>query len=189
MAILGVSDANQIKGLNIFRDLELSEEVKRRIRRGESVIHTFHHRSGPPEEAPTGCNRARSGLIYVERMITPLAGTGASNDGFFMQIREITEKKHEEAQLQYQAYLMENVHDAIIATDSEHIINSWNAAAERLYGWRSEEVLGKSVRDVLGTRGLDETTEQLFSALGIGRENERRGASRPARTAWRSTWR
>jgi PAS domain S-box-containing protein len=164
LAILGVSDPNQIKGMNIFRDLELSEEAKRRIRRGESIIHSstidLDHL-----KIVHGVQSVRSGPIYVERMITPLAGKGPSSDGFFMQIREITEKKHEEAQLQYQAYLMENVHDAIIATDSDHIINSWNAAAERLYGWRSEDVLGKSTWDVLSTRRREETTAQVRSRL------------------------
>jgi PAS domain S-box-containing protein len=164
MAILGTSDPNQIKGLNIFRDMELSDEAKRRIRRGESIIHSSTI-DLDVLKSEHGVQSEKSGLIYVERMITPLAGPGPSTDGFFMQIREITEKKHEEAQLQYQAYLMENVHDAIIATDSDHAINSWNAAAERLYGWRSEEVLGKSAREVLRTRRPKESTEETFSNL------------------------
>ncbi len=162
--ILGVSDPNQIKGLNIFRDLELSDEAKRRIRRGESIIHSSTIDLELLKRVH-GAQSCRSGLIYVERMVTPLAGSGASNDGFFMQIREITEKKHEEAQLHYQAYLMENVHDAIVATDSDHVINSWNAAAERLYGWRSEEVLGKSARELLRTHRPNESSDLAFQQL------------------------
>ena len=164
LTILGVTDANQIKGLNIFRDLELTDEIKRRLRRGESVIQTSTVDLNLLKN-DHGIRSERSGPIYVERMITPLAGTGPTSDGFFMQIREITEKKHEEAQLQYQAYLMENVRDAIIATDSDHIINSWNAAAERLYGWRSEDVLGRSAKEILRTHRPAETTELAFSYL------------------------
>lgn len=164
LKILGVSDPNQIKGLNIFRDLELSDEAKRRIRRGESIIH-----SSPIDlellKRVHGAQSSRSGLIYVDRMVTPLAGSGPSSDGFFMQIREITEKKHEEAQLHYQAYLMENVHDAIVATDGDHVINSWNAAAERLYGWRSEEVLGKNARELLRTHRPNESSDLAFLQL------------------------
>jgi PAS domain S-box-containing protein len=164
LVIIGASDPNQMRGLNIFRDLGLSEEAKRRIRRGESIIHSSTIDLEMLKRVH-GVQSARSGLIYVERMITPLAGTGPSNDGFFMQIREITEKMHEEAQLRYQAYLLENVHDAIIATDSDHIINSWNAAAERLYGWRSEEVLGKSAKEILHTYRAAESSEDTFKNL------------------------
>ena len=164
LLILGVSDPNQIRGLNIFRDLELSDEAKRRIRRGESIIHSSTIDLDRLKGAH-GVQSGRSGLIYVERMITPLAGMGPSSDGFFMQIREITEKMHEEAQLQYQAYLLENVHDAIIATDSDHVINSWNAAAERLYGWRSDEVRGKSAKEILRTHRSMESPETTFSSL------------------------
>jgi PAS domain S-box-containing protein len=164
LAILGVSDPNQIKGMNIFRDLELSEEAKRRIRRGESIIHSSTIDLEQLKRVH-GVQSVRSGPVYVERMITPLAGKGPSSDGFFMQIREITEKKHEEAQLKYQAYLMENVHDAIIATDGDHVINSWNAAAERLYGWKSDEVLGKNAWELLCTRLPEETTEQVLYQL------------------------
>lgn len=164
LVILGVSDPNQMKGLNIFRDLELSDEAKRRIRRGESVIHTSTIDLDLLKRAH-GVQSDRSGMVYVERMITPLAGVGASNDGFFMQIREITEKMHEEAQLRYQAYLMQSVRDAIIATDSDHVINSWNAAAERLYGWKSDEVLGKSAKDILRTHSAAESSEETFRRL------------------------
>jgi PAS domain S-box-containing protein len=164
MVILGISDPNDMKGLNIFRDLELSDEAKRRIRRGESIIHSSTI-DLERMKSDHGVQSTRSGLIYVERMITPLAGSGSSNDGFFMQIREITEKMHEEAQLRYQAYLMENVRDAIIATDGDHIINSWNAAAERLYGWRSEEVLGKSAKEILRTHRTTESKEETFANL------------------------
>jgi PAS domain S-box-containing protein len=164
LLILGVSDPNELKGLNIFRDLELSEEAKRRIRRGESIIHSSTIDLELLKKVH-GVRSTRSGLIYVERMITPLVGLGHSNDGIFMQIREVTEKMHEEAQLRYQAYLLENVHDAIIATDSDHIINSWNAAAERLYGWRSEEVLGKSSKELLRSHRTNESSDETFNTL------------------------
>ena len=37
---------------------------------------------------------------------------------------------------------------AVIATDDAGTILYWNAAAERLYGWRSAEALGRNVVDV-----------------------------------------
>ena len=36
--------------------------------------------------------------------------------------------------------------DAVIMTDCERRVQFWNAAAEKLFGWRAEEVLGRRCR-------------------------------------------
>jgi PAS domain S-box-containing protein len=41
------------------------------------------------------------------------------------------------------AGIVESSEDAIIGTDSAGIVTSWNAAAERLFGWTAAEVLGQ----------------------------------------------
>ncbi len=64
-------------------------------------------------------------------------------------MRDISERKRAEAALRYQASLVTHVSDAIIGIDSDGRIESWNPAAEAIYGWREDEVVGKSVSDVL----------------------------------------
>ena len=66
----------------------------------------------------------------------------------------ITAKKMNELQMQYQADLLENVSDAIIATDLDYRIVSWNGAAEQMYGWLAEEVVGQLLSQVLPTTYL-----------------------------------
>jgi PAS domain S-box-containing protein len=63
--------------------------------------------------------------------------------------QEVAERKRVEQKLAYQAYLIENVSDAIIATDENLKMTSWNSAAETIYGWKSEDVLGRPVDDFL----------------------------------------
>ena len=79
---------------------------------------------------------------------------------------EIAERKQAEEQIQYQANLLQNVSDGVIATDPEFNITHWNHAAESLYGWRAEEVIGKQSRDILRTEYLEEpegpTRERLL---------------------------
>jgi PAS domain S-box-containing protein len=41
------------------------------------------------------------------------------------------------------AGIVESSEDAIIGTDSAGVVTSWNAAAERLFGWTAAEVLGQ----------------------------------------------
>src|SRR5439155_1376741 len=43
------------------------------------------------------------------------------------------------------AAIVEHSDEAIIGTGLNHCITSWNPAAERMYGYRTEEVLGRSI--------------------------------------------
>ena len=62
---------------------------------------------------------------------------------------EITEREASERKIRYQADLLENVSDAVISTDAEYRVESWNKAAERIYGWTAPEVLGLALSDVV----------------------------------------
>ncbi|MBK9053294.1 MAG: PAS domain S-box protein [Chloroflexi bacterium] len=66
------------------------------------------------------------------------------------------------AQLQYQSILLQNVSDAIVATDQQFKVTHWNQAAETLYGWTAAEVLGRPVRDLLKTEYPHSTEEQVY---------------------------
>ncbi|CAH1658763.1 Histidine kinase [Hyphomicrobiales bacterium] len=48
-----------------------------------------------------------------------------------------------------QAELLEVTSDAIFLTDASGLITYWNSGAERLYGWPSEEVLGRDPHQLL----------------------------------------
>lgn len=63
--------------------------------------------------------------------------------------RDITVRKKDEEKIQYQAKLVEEVSDAIISTDLDFNIVSWNKAAESIYGWKAEEVIEKNIRDII----------------------------------------
>ena len=55
------------------------------------------------------------------------------------------------AQLEYQAKLLDLANDAIFIRNAGDNISYWNEGAERLYGWASGEVLGRSVHEILHT--------------------------------------
>src|SRR5437588_2238921 len=59
--------------------------------------------------------------------------------------------RRDEEQLHYYASLTQCMSDAVISTDTRFTIVSWNAAAETLYGWKQEEVLGKSIFEIIPT--------------------------------------
>ena len=82
---------------------------------------------------------------------------------------DITERKRVEEVLRYQAVLLANTYDAIIASDEHYRLTAWNAAAESLYGWKEEEVLGRLGLDVIQTEfpGV-EKSEMLRTIAEIG---------------------
>jgi PAS domain S-box-containing protein len=45
--------------------------------------------------------------------------------------------------------VLDTAPDAFITLDRDGYITSWNAAAERLFGWRKEEAVGKTMRDLI----------------------------------------
>lgn len=70
-------------------------------------------------------------------------------------IRDITARRLSEEKIRYQANLIGNIQDAIISTDTDLIIRSWNKGAEKIYGWKAEEVIGKEAGKVLFTERLN----------------------------------
>jgi|GEM_PF-699134 len=78
---------------------------------------------------------------------------------------DITERKKAEEQIRYQANLLENVNDAIIAADLNYRITSWNKAAEKMYGYKAEEVIGKEISEVVKVEFPDLTREQVRQIL------------------------
>ncbi len=72
-----------------------------------------------------------------------------------------------EARLRYQADLIENVSDAVVATDNDLVIRSWNRAATEIYGWPAGEVIGRPLREILqvehATARFEVASEQLLS--------------------------
>ena len=74
-------------------------------------------------------------------------------------VLDITKQKEAAERLRYQAILLQNINDAIIASDLEYNITSWNEAAEALYGWSADEAVGKSFPELVPVRLVEESAK------------------------------
>ena len=77
--------------------------------------------------------------------------------------RLFTERDQIQRELFYQANLLQNVSDAVIATNNEFRIQSWNKAAETIYGWREEEVLGKTMSELMTIVYQQDSREEVMA--------------------------
>lgn len=78
---------------------------------------------------------------------------------------DITEHKRTEEKIAYQANLLANVNDAILASDEKFVLTAWNSAAEHVYGWKAEEVIGKSGTEILQTEFLTISRPEAIQRL------------------------
>jgi PAS domain S-box-containing protein len=80
-------------------------------------------------------------------------------------IRDNTERKKTEERINHQAGLLENVYDAIIATDMNYTITYWNKAAEKLYGWKTVEVIGRPFEMFIANEYLGISLEEIHRKI------------------------
>ncbi|WP_429645708.1 CheR family methyltransferase [Skermanella aerolata] len=119
-------------------------------------------------------------LIPVEREVA-LAGDGTSYlmrvqpyrdlnnviDGAVVTFIDITERRRHEQARSLLAAIVESSQDAIISFDLDSVVTSWNAGAERLYGYNASTAIGQSMTKLLpGT--LPDDWEHLLTRLEAG---------------------
>jgi PAS domain S-box-containing protein len=68
---------------------------------------------------------------------------------------------HAEAFRAHLAAIVATSDDAIISKDLNGIIQTWNAAAERIFGYRAEEIIGRSILTIIPPDRQDEETQIL----------------------------
>jgi PAS domain S-box-containing protein len=79
--------------------------------------------------------------------------------------RSITKEKEAEQLIKEQATWSEYISDAIVTTDLALKITNWNKAAENIYGWKLNEVIGKDIDEILKTEFLEESQESAQAKL------------------------
>jgi PAS domain S-box-containing protein len=89
-----------------------------------------------------------NGLRWFSGRVSPIRSEGSSYKSLCLQVRDVTDRKRAEDALRDSEerirQLVEGVRDyAIFMLDPEGRVLSWNRGAERIKGYRPEEILGK----------------------------------------------
>jgi PAS domain S-box-containing protein len=87
---------------------------------------------------------------------------------WFCNRRDVTERKREEERLAFQAAIVAQVNEAVLAVRGDHVIQYWNDAATSLFGWTAEEAVGKRSVDLFHPRYLNPGGYEVMSAAVLG---------------------
>ncbi len=126
--------------------------------------------------------RRKDGSVFPAEVIATIMPDG----NLLAMIRDITDRKAAEQQLQLHSALLNSIGQAVIVTDSAGIITYWNGFAESTYGWPSSEVLGRNIVDVTVTQATRAQGIEILEALKRGESwsgefivQDRKGTSFP----------
>lgn len=81
--------------------------------------------------------------------------------------QEIAERRRVQARLRDLAAIVEQAEDSILTLDPDGALTSWNKGAERLYGYRAEDVIGRPV-SILAPDGFQHETGSWLKKLISG---------------------
>ena len=133
-------------------------EIIARIRRGERVEHFESLRL-----------RKDGASVAVSLTISPIRNLRGEIIGASHIARDIGERVRQENALVQLAAIVESSEDAIVGKNLDGMILSWNRAAERVYGYTSEEAVGRSMLMLVPP----ERTEEEIAILQQIRRGER----------------
>jgi PAS domain S-box-containing protein len=135
-------------------ELIIPERMREHHRRG--LAHYLKTGEGPVLGKRIEINGLRRDgtEILVELAITPFKADGALL--FTAYLRDITERRRDEQASRHLAAIIQSSGDAVISTDLQGAIMSWNRGAERIFGYRADDVTGKPITLLIPPERHDE---------------------------------
>jgi PAS domain S-box-containing protein len=79
----------------------------------------------------------------------------------FVLERKLAEEAETQRSIAHLAAIVESSDDAIVSKSLEGVIQSWNGAAQRMFGWSAEEAIGRPLTLIIPPERLDEERQIL----------------------------
>jgi PAS domain S-box-containing protein len=103
-------------------------------------------RHGTPIQRDEFINDPGAGRkTWLSLHLFPIRDAAGHLTGISATVRDITRRKEYAEVLRQQAQIIDQIHDAVVSTDLDGHVTSWNRGAERLYGYTANETIGKHI--------------------------------------------
>lgn len=99
--------------------------------------------------------------FWANGATTALRDTNGVLRGYAKIVRDVSDRKQSEQSRARLAAIVESSDDAIISKNLDGIIQTWNAAAQRLFGYTAEEAVGQSITLLIPADRIDEEDDIL----------------------------
>jgi PAS domain S-box-containing protein len=98
-------------------------------------------------------------IVWVQNSVSAIRDASGNTVNFIVLTENITEHKRAEAERSLLATIVESSEDAIIGRKLDGTIISWNAGAERIFGYMAEEAIGRAYSFLVSTHRMNELEE------------------------------
>ncbi|MGD0479972.1 MAG: PAS domain S-box protein [Terracidiphilus sp.] len=143
-------------------DLERSRKAGVQLSRGGSAAIELEKRY----------IQKNGGIVWARVKILPVKQNHVKTSHFITQIEDITLRKQAEKAQAFLVSLVESSQDAIIGKSIDGTVLSWNHGAQQLYGYSSEEMIGKSIT-MLFPPDRAEEAKRIMETVGLGKQVSR----------------
>lgn len=106
-------------------------------------------------------------LVYISLSVSPIKNTSGTVTGILKIARDVTLRQKAEETQRRLASIINFSDDAIVSKNLEGIITSWNAGAEKIFGYSQDEVIGKPITIIIPREKLHEEPE-ILRRIGSG---------------------
>ena len=104
--------------------------------------------------------------IDVALTLSPVHDEAGQIVGLSQILRDIGERKAIERRATHLAAVIQSSDDAIVSKDLEGIVQSWNPAAEKLFGFTAADMVGESIRKIIPENRRHEEDDVLRRVRG-----------------------
>ncbi|PWU13985.1 MAG: hypothetical protein C5B50_18125 [Verrucomicrobia bacterium] len=116
---------------------------------------------------------SKSGVeIPIDDSAAPIRHADGSIFGVVLVFRDFTEQRRSDEARARLAAIVQHSGDAIFTKDLNGFIQTWNASAERLFGYNAEEIVGKHITTLFPPDRLKEE-DHILGLLRAGQTVER----------------